>query len=163
MPNSKILWRTKVLKFGTKNELFEYFWPKMLYMVIFRLSFLKKPYLKSAAISICLIAKYREMKKMPKFGSKSALSGCFWARILKNYFHIWNQHLQISVIVKFYEETKIPKFVTKNAWFRYFSAGVWKQFCHIWNQHPQICPTAKFGGKSKMLTFGIKNALFRYF
>ena len=70
--------------------------------------------------------------KMPKFGTKSALFGYFWARILKNYCHIWDQHpqicqkwvfnsyskfqcLRISVIAKFCEETKMPKFGTKNA------------------------------------------------
>ena len=43
---------------------------------------------------------------MPKFGSKSALFGCFLARILNNYGHILNQHVRISVIAKFCEETK---------------------------------------------------------
>ena len=57
---------------------------------------------------------------MPKFGTKSALLGCFWAGILKNYSNIWNQHLQITVIAKFCEETKRPKCKTKNALFVYF-------------------------------------------
>ena len=57
---------------------------------------------------------------MPKFGTKSAFFGCFWARILKNYCHIWNQHLRNSVIAKFSEETKMPKFRTKNAIFANF-------------------------------------------
>ena len=43
---------------------------------------------------------------MPKIGTKSALFGYFWARTLKRYCHIWNQHLQISLIAKFYEEKK---------------------------------------------------------
>ena len=33
---------------------------------------------------------------MPKFGTKKALFGYFWARILKNYYHIRNQRPQIS-------------------------------------------------------------------
>ena len=41
---------------------------------------------------------------MPKFGTKNALFGCFWARILKNYFHIWNQPLQICLLAKFWEK-----------------------------------------------------------
>ena len=46
----------------------------------------------------------------------SALFRYFWARILKNYCHIWNQHLQIIEIAKYFEETKLPKFGTKNAY-----------------------------------------------
>ena len=33
--------------------------------------------------------------KMSKYGTKNALFGYFWARILKYYCHIWNQHPQI--------------------------------------------------------------------
>ena len=62
---------------------------------------------------ICLIAKYCEIMKMPKFGIKSALFGYFWARILKNYCHIWNHHPQICLFVKFHEKTIKPKFGTK--------------------------------------------------
>ena len=43
---------------------------------------------------------------MPKFGTKSALFWYFWARTLKTYCHIWNQHLQISEIVKFLRKQK---------------------------------------------------------
>ena len=53
---------------------------------------------------------------MPKFGTKSALLGCFWAGILKNYSNIWNQQLQITVITKFCEETEMPKFGTCLVW-----------------------------------------------
>ena len=52
--------------------------------------------------------------------TKNAWFGYFWARILKNYCHILNQHLQISVIAKFCEETKMPKVGTKNYLFEYF-------------------------------------------
>ena len=54
--------------------------------------------------------------KMPKSGTKSVL----WARIFKNYCHIWNQQLRISPIAKFCKETKMPKFGTKNALFGCF-------------------------------------------
>ena len=57
---------------------------------------------------------------MPKVWTKSALFEYFWARILENYCHIWNQHLRISVIAKLLEETKMPKFGTKNAFLEYF-------------------------------------------
>ena len=65
--------------------------------------------------------------KMPKFGIKSALFGYFWARILKNYCHISNQHLRMSVIAKFCEETKMPKGGTKNA-----LLGIFDQECLFW-------------------------------
>ena len=44
--------------------------------------------------------------EMPKFGTKSALFGYFWAKILKYYCHIRNQRLRISLIAKFCEEKK---------------------------------------------------------
>ena len=110
---------------------------------------------------------------MSKFGTKSASFGYFWARILKNYCHIWNQHLRISVIAKFCEETKMPKFGTKNDLLGIFDQecviwvflgkNVLKNYCHIWNQHPQICLFAKFHEKTKMPKFWTKNAWFGYF
>ena len=75
---------------------------KMLYLGIFGLEFLKNySHISNQRPWICLIAKYREIMKMPKFGTKSALFGYFWARILKNYCHIWNQHPQICLIAKY--------------------------------------------------------------
>ena len=44
---------------------------------------------------ICRIAKFCERTKMLKFGTKNALFGYSWARILKSYCHSWNQHPQI--------------------------------------------------------------------
>ena len=98
----------------------------------------------------------------------------FWAKILKNYCLIWNQHPRICLIVKFCEETKIPKFGTKNALLEYFwpkmpYLGIFgqelkkKNYCHIWNQHPQICLFAKFHEKTKMPKFGTKKVWFMYF
>ena len=40
-----------------------------------------------SASRICLTAKFREKMKMPKFGTKNDLFGCFWARIYRNYCH----------------------------------------------------------------------------
>ena len=57
---------------------------------------------------------------MAKYGTKNALFEYFWTGILKNYCHIWNQHLRISVISKFCKEIRIPKFGTKNALVGYF-------------------------------------------
>ena len=59
---------------------------------------------------------------MPKFGTKSALSGYFWAKILKYYCHI--RRLRISLIAKFCEETKMLKFGTKTAGFGYFTTRI---------------------------------------
>ena len=33
--------------------------------------------------------------KIPTFGTENAIFGYFWASILKNYWHIWNQQPQI--------------------------------------------------------------------
>ena len=133
LSNCKFFEETKMPKFGTKNAIFGYFWPRMPYLTIFGQDFYKNYcQIWNQHPWICLIAKYREIMKMPKFGTKSALFGYFWARILKNYCHIWDQHpqicqkwvfnsyskfqcLRISVIAKFCEETKMPKFGTKNA------------------------------------------------
>ena len=38
---------------------------------------------------------------MPKFETKSAMFGYFWAGIRKQYCHSWNQHPWISLIAKF--------------------------------------------------------------
>ena len=73
---------------------------------------------------ICLIAKYSQIMKIPKFWDQKCL---IWARILKNFCHIWNQHPQICLFVSFQEKTKLPKFGTKNAWFGYFWVGIWKK------------------------------------
>ena len=76
---------------------------------------------------------------MLKCGTKSAFFGYIWARILKNYCHIWNQQPQVILFTKFREKTKAPKFRTKSAWFGYFGDRILKNYCHIWNQHPQHC------------------------
>ena len=58
---------------------------------------------------------------------KNALFRYFWARILKNYFHIWNHHPQIYIIVKFCKKIKMSKFGTKNALFGFFRARILKK------------------------------------
>ena len=63
-----------MLKSGTKNALFEYFWARI-----------SKNYchILKQHPQICLIAKFREKMKMTKFGIKNPLFGCFWASIFK--------------------------------------------------------------------------------
>ena len=58
---------------------------------------------------------------MTKFGNKTKWFGCFWARILEKYCHIWNQHPPICLIAKFCGKTKMPNFKTKNALHGYLS------------------------------------------
>ena len=82
---------------------------------------------------ICQIAKFHK-NKMPIFDIKNAWCGyfwkknalfrCFWARILKNYCHIWYPHPQICLFAKFCEKTKMPKLGTKNVLFGYFWARI---------------------------------------
>ena len=152
----------KMLKFGTKNALFEYFWSKMSYLGIFGLEFKRKLmlYLKSAPSNL---PKYREIMKIPKFGTKSVLFGYFWARILKSYCHTWNQHLQISVIVKLFEERKISKFGTKNALFGHFWARFLEKLLSYLESAPSNLCICKISRKNKMPKFGNKNAWFGYF
>ena len=87
-------------------------------------------YLKSAPsnLSNC---KFCEGTKMPKFGTKNTLFRYFWARILKSYCHISNQHPEICQIAKFPEKTKITKFATKNALFGYFQNRILKNYSHV--------------------------------
>ena len=80
---------------------------------------------------------------------KNFVHGYFWARITKNYSHIWNQNPRICIIAKFYKDSKMSWFGSKNALFRYFEARTWKIYCHVWNQHPRICLIAKSCKKKK--------------
>ena len=82
---------------------------------------------------ICQIAKFRKKQSayiwdqkclMWVFLTKNALFRCFWARILKNYCHIWYPYPQICLFAKFQEKTKMPKLGTKNALFGYFWARI---------------------------------------
>ena len=52
----------------------------------------------------CVLAKFHEKTKMPKFGTKNLLVCYFWARILKNCCNISNQHPQIGLFAKFHEK-----------------------------------------------------------
>ena len=66
-----------------------------------------------SALSNLSTCKISRKKQMSKFGTKNALLWYFWARIWKNYCHIWNQHLWIILITKFRKRASIPKFQTK--------------------------------------------------
>ena len=61
---------------------------------------------------------------MPKFGTKNALFGYFWASIVRildcQNCQILKQHHRIFLITKFREIMKMPEFGTKSALFGYF-------------------------------------------
>ena len=80
-------------------------------------------YLKSAPSNLSNW-KLAEKTKFPKFGTKNALFGFIWGRILKNYCHISDQHPQICQIPKFCETVERPNFGTKNVLFGYFWARI---------------------------------------
>ena len=82
--NQKFCEETKMPKFGTKNVWFGVFLNWNLKTIL--------SYLKSAPsnLSNCKIS--RKNKNMTKIWDQKCL---IWARILKNYCHFWNQHLQI--------------------------------------------------------------------
>ena len=55
----------------------------MSYLGIFGLEFEKNCRILNQHPRICLIAKFSEIMKITKFGTKNASCGYFWARILK--------------------------------------------------------------------------------
>ena len=69
---------------------------------------------------------FAKKEKCLNMGSQTNYLGIFVGRILKNYCHIWKQHIQIFHIPKFREKAKVPKFATDNALFGYFWARILK-------------------------------------
>ena len=57
---------------------------------------------------------------MPIFGTKNALSGYSWLRILKKLLSDLKSAPRIGLLAKLHKQTKMPKFRTKNALFGYF-------------------------------------------
>ena len=69
--------------FGTKTALFGHSLPKMPYLDIFELEFVKNYcHIWNQHPQIMLIEKFCEKAKILKFETKSALFKYFWARIL---------------------------------------------------------------------------------
>ena len=120
LPNWKFFWRNK-------NALFKDFWPKLAYLDIFGLEFFKKTYCHIWNKHPCLIAKYREIMKTPKFATKIALFGYFWARSLEKLLSYLKSAPSKLPICKITRKAKIPKFGTKNALFGYFWARILKK------------------------------------
>ena len=90
-----------MFKFGTK----------MPYLVILGLKFENNIVIfEISTFEFVFSAKFCEKTKMPKFGTKNALFGYFWAGIFleKAIVIFLNQNPRIFLIAKFCKETKIP-------------------------------------------------------
>ena len=129
----KVWCKKKILKFGTKNALFGYFWAGIWKYYC---------HVSNQCPRICLVAKSGAKIRILKFRTENALFGYFWTGIWKNCSHISNQHPEICLIANFTG--------TKNVWFGYFWTGIWNKYCHLWNQHPRICLIAKYREIMKM-------------
>ena len=121
-------------------------------------------------LQICLIVKFVEKTKIPKFGTKNALFRYFWAGIWQKNCHILNQYPRICLIGKFQEIIKTPKFGTKNALCWYFWIRILKKLFLYLKSAPSNLSNSKISRKNKLLgleqkmpKFGFKNALFGYF
>ena len=107
---AKFCVRIRILKFGTKNALFECFGQQFRKIIaIFAVSILKFASLQSLMQKI----------KILKFGTKSVRFPSFRAGIWKCYCHIWEQPPRICLDVKF--GAKIKESLN------------WNQRCLIWN------------------------------
>ena len=105
----KLSAKIKILKFGTKNAWFGYFggWNLKIMSYMIEINILEFVYLQN------FVKKWKYLN----LGLKNALFWYFWARILKSYCHIWNQH---PLFANFCEEARMSKFGTKNALLRLF-------------------------------------------
>ena len=111
-------------KFGIKNVWAGYFWA---------VNWKQYCHIWNQHPQISLIAKFREKTKKRKSGTKNALFGYFWPKIL--YMGIFGPQInkwaivifEINALAKFHEKTKMLKFGTKNAWFGYFRARISKK------------------------------------
>ena len=112
----------KNLKFRTKNALFRYFGEQIEKdIAIFAISALK-------------VQSF--MQNIRNFDLGPKLPSLDWH--LKDYWHIWNQHPQISRNAKFQAKVQNPKFGTKNTLFCYVWDRTWRNYCRIWNLLAQI-------------------------
>ena len=104
-----ISWKVQNKKFCTKIKNIK-FGPKMSFLNVLDWN-LKKlvSYLKSTPSNL---SKYQTSSKTTTItattenGTKIALCGYFWCRILKNYSHIWNHHLRTYPIANFTKKKK---------------------------------------------------------
>ena len=110
---------------------------------------------------ICLIAKFRAKIRIPKFGTKNALFGCFGQQFWKTFVIFASSALNFAFF--FLQKIKKLKFGPKNARFPYIGTGILKHYCNTRSQRPHNYLVVKFGAKIKVLKFGTKNASYTYF
>ena len=102
--------------------------PKVLYLGIFGLEFKKTiAIFEIRLLKFVYLQHFAKKTKMPKFATRSALFGYFWAWLLKKYCHIGNQHPQVCLFAKFREKAKMSKFGTKSVLFGYSWARILKK------------------------------------
>ena len=67
--------------------------------------------------------------------------GLFGTGMLKNYFHICNQHPTFYLIAKSCAKIRIPKFTAKNAYLGDFGCNFEKplSYLKIYNKNPLTC------------------------
>ena len=122
---------------------------KMQYFGIFGLAFENKYYhIWNQHPRICLIAKFCEKPKMPKFGTKNAylsISGLHNVRAILSYLKSAPSNLSNCKILR--KKTKKVR------------AKTWQVYCHTWNQDPRTCLIAKYREIIKMPKFGTKKCL----
>ena len=100
----KLSAKIKILKFGTKNAWFGYFggWNLKIMSYMIEINILEFVYLQN------FVKKWKYLN----LGLKNALFWYFWARILKSYCHIWNQHPYLQIFARKQEclslEPKMP-------------------------------------------------------
>ena len=133
MSNCKVWRKTKIPNLWTKNDLLSIFNWKPLFGY-FRARIEKKP----IAIFKISTFKFVQLKHFSNLGLTIPCLEYFGGRLLKSYYHIWNQHPQIFLIAKFWKKTKIPKFLPKNTLLEYFWTLIFKNYCHIWNVQHQF-------------------------
>ena len=126
-----------MVKIGIKNALFGYFCAR----------FLKNYcHIWNQTPQINQIAKFHKKMKIAKFGTKYVLLSIFdqecliWLfygqNFLKNFCHIWNQHLHICIFAKFCEKTKMSKFGSKNVFKGYFWTRILKTLLSYLESEP---------------------------
>ena len=97
--------------------------------------------------------------KMPKFGTKNALFGYFWATILKNYCLIWSQHPRNGLFAKFCEIMKMAKFVTRNTFLGYFWARTFKKLLLYLKSAPSNLSICKISRKKNNVLIWLQKYL----
>ena len=104
---AKFCRKSRMFKFGSKNVLFQYFPPKIVYFGIFGEEFWRNYcQISNQHLQICLFVKFHKKTTMPKFETKKTWFMYFCAGIWEQYSHIWNQHPPICLIAKLCEKNK---------------------------------------------------------